>query len=152
VTYLKSVRGDSGQTQTACVQAWEPVAETLGNLVTGTVLLRVGKSDTVPIPMVPARQNLHVYRLATKWVVMYKVSSARSSVTADDVPDLNIGFVYIPLILSSPQVNMQVLPCRYHGYGTVSDLPTRNNTVPVTGYPRVSATGSTLAHRQLCLS
>src|SRR5882762_1946475 len=37
--------------------------------------------------------------------------------------------------------------------GTVSDLPTHGNTVPVTGYPQVSATHShTCTHQVVCLS
>src|SRR5882762_1334927 len=44
--------------QTYCPRrAWEWVAETHGFPVMGTVLAWVGKSNTVPIPMVPAWQN-----------------------------------------------------------------------------------------------
>jgi len=38
--------------------------------------------------------------------------------------------------------NPRVLPCRSCRYGSGVDLPTRANTIPVTGYPRVSATRS----------
>ena len=41
-------------------RAWEWVAETRGLPVTGTVLVRVGKSDTGPVPVGPTRQNPRV--------------------------------------------------------------------------------------------